>query len=312
MLIVFGSINMDINMTLPSFPEDGETVISNSYKMTSGGKGANQALASARTGAKTVIVGKTGDDGNGLRISNFLRRNEVMTSGIAKSDELPTGLAIVVKNKQGGNRTMVASGANSEISAEQVPTEALNEKNIVLLQMETPLEQNAIVMKNAQEHGAKVILNLAPAITVPTPVLSLVDYLIINQIEARQLAKKLNVDLEENMPKLAHALAKEGNLTCIVTLGPDGVVCCDAKGSGYKIESLKLEDVKDTTGAGDCFSGTFAACIHEGEPLAKALRKATVASGLSCQQDGTMASYPYISDVEEVLENFPDALPISA
>ena len=311
MLIVFGSINMDINMTLPSFPEDGETVISDSYKMTSGGKGANQALASARTGAKTVIVGKTGDDGNGLRITNFLRRNEIMTSGIAKSDDRPTGLAIVVKNKQGGNRIMVASGANSQISAEQVPTEALNEKNIVLLQMETPLEQNAIVMKNAQEHGAKVILNLAPAITVPTPVLSLVDYLIVNQIEARQLAKKLNIDLEENMPKLAHALAKEGNLTCIVTLGPDGVVCCDAKGLGFKIESLKLEDVKDTTGAGDCFSGTFAACIHEGESLAKALRKATVASGLSCQKDGTMESYPYISDVEEVLENFPDATPLS-
>ena len=177
--------------------------------------------------------------------------------------------------------------------------------------MEVPLEQNVIVMKNARDHGAKVILNLAPAIMLPKPALSLVDYLIVNQIEARQLAKKLNIDLEKNMPKLAHALATEGDLTCIVTLGPDGVVCCDPTGLGYKISSLQLDNVTDTTGAGDCFAGTFAACLHEGEPLAKALRKATVASGLSCQKDGTMESYPYISDVEEVLENFPDATPIN-
>ncbi len=312
MLIVFGSINMDVNMNLKSFPADGETVISSSYIMSPGGKGANQALAAARTGTKTALVGKVGDDGAGLRIMNYLRRNEVMTSGVAKSEELPTGMAIVGKNKKGGKRTLVASGANAMVSADQVPSDILNNKNVVLLQMEVPIEQNVIIMKTARDNGAKVILNLAPAVMLPDPALALIDYLIINQIEARQLAKKMNIDIENNMPKLAHALAVKGKLTCIVTLGPDGIVSCDHTGHGFQIDSLKLDDVKDTVGAGDCFVGTFAACIHDGVNLPKALRKATIASGLSCQNEGAMESYPYIADVEEMLERFPDAKPIIA
>lgn len=311
MIIVFGSINMDMSLKVKSFPSAGETVLSSSYTSTPGGKGANQALAAARTGAKTALVGKVGDDGPGLRILNNLKRNAVMTSGIAKSEDLPTGMALIMKDKSGENRIVVASGANSQVSADQAPSEILHGGNVLVLQMEVPIEQNAIVMKSARENGAKVILNLAPSLAVPKPMLSLVDYLIVNQIEARQLGERLNINVDNDTSKLAAALAKEGNLTCIVTLGPDGVVCVAPDGKGWEIPSMNLGDkVVDASGAGDCFCGTFAACIHDGKQLTTALRMATIASGLSCLKDGTQDSYPYVDDVEEVMKTFAEAKPL--
>ena len=308
MIIVFGSINVDLNMKVKSFPKAGETILSDTYDLSPGGKGANQALAAARVGAKTAIVAKVGDDGMGLRVLNNLKRNEVMTSGVAKSEELPTGMAMVVKEKGGENRIIVASGANVEISAEQAPSDILHDGNILLAQMEVPMEQNAIVMKTAHDTGAKVILNLAPALEIPKKMLGLVDYLIVNQIEARQLADKLGVKADGNGTVLAQALAKEGDLTCILTMGPDGVVAVEPDGKGLQIEAMKLGDAAiDTTGAGDCFCGTFAACLHEKKPLAESLKMATIASGLSCKKEGTQDAYPYLEEINEMMESFPEA-----
>lgn len=310
MIIVFGSINMDLNLKVKRFPEDDETVLSPSYTMTPGGKGANQALAAARAGSKTALVGKIGDDGPGLRILHSLKRNEVMTSGVAVSEEFPTGMAIVVKEKNGENRIIVASGANILINAEQAPSDILHKDNVLLVQMEVPLEQNAIVMKTAQENGAPIILNLAPSLAIPKALLSLVDYLIVNQIEARQLGERLGLDTKNDVLKLARALAKDGKLTCIITMGAEGVIAVSADGKGFKIPSMDLGDAKlDTTGAGDCFCGTFTACIHEKKPLVTALRMATIASGLSCLKTGTQEAYPYLGEIEEVMESFAEAEP---
>lgn len=294
-------------MKVKNFPEAGETIISETYSTSPGGKGANQALAAARIGAKTAIVGKVGDDAMGLRALNYLKRHEVMTSGVAKAEELPTGMAIITKEKGGENRIMVASGANLDVNAEQAPSDILHEGNMLLVQMELPMEQNAIVMKTAHDTGARVVLNLAPALAMPNNMISLVDYLIVNQIEARQLAEKLGISAENNSDKLAQALAKEGDLTCIITMGPDGVVCVSPDGTGLKIDALKLGDEAiDTTGAGDCFCGTFTACLHEGKSLSEALKMATAASGLSCKQEGTLESFPYLEDINEAMENMPD------
>lgn len=297
-------------MKVKRFPEAGETVLTPSYSSTPGGKGANQALAAARTGTKTALVGCVGDDGPGLRILNNLKRNEVITSGVAKSEDYPTGMAVVAKTKDGENRIMVASGANMVLSADQAPVDILHSKNLLLVQMEVPLEQNAVVMKHAHDNGAKVVLNLAPALKVPKPVLSLVDYLIVNQIEAKQLAKSLGLDSKKDTVQLAKEMAKQGNLTCIVTMGADGVVAMTQDGKGWKIPSMKLDNVVDTTGAGDCFCGTFAACLHEGETLVKSLKMAVVASGLSCLKEGVQETYPYLGDVEDALETVAEATPI--
>ncbi len=310
MIIVFGSINMDMNIKTKVFPEVGETVLSQSYTSTPGGKGANQALAAARTGTKTALVGKVGDDGAGLRILNNLKRHEVMTSGVAKSEDFPTGRAIILKEKSGENRIIVVSGANALVDADQAPTDIFRPENVLLVQMEVPLEQNALVMKNAKDKGSKVILNLAPSLSIPKQVFSLVDFLIVNQIEAKRLGERLGIDVVDDTLALAKRLAKEGNLTCIVTMGPDGVIAVEANGKGWQLPSMKLDDVIDTTGAGDCFCGTFAACIHEGRPLAVALKMSTVASGLSCLKEGTIESYPYLDDIEEAMESFGEVKPI--
>lgn len=303
MLIVFGSINMDLNMRVKQFPVEGETVLSSSYTMTPGGKGANQALAAARYGAKTAIVGKVGDDGNGLRILNNLKRHGVMTSGVAKSEDYPTGMAMVLKEKGGKNRIIVASGANAMVSAEQAPSDILHKDNVLLVQMELPLEQTAIVMKCAKEKGAPVIMNLAPALAIPKELLFLVDYLIVNQIEARQIAKKFGMEPEKDMEQVARKLAIEGKLTAIITMGENGVVASDKAGKTSKLNAIKVDAI-DIAGAGDCFCGTFAACLHEGKKFDEALRIATVASGLSCTKTGTMESYPYLEEIEGALESY--------
>lgn len=310
MIVVFGSIYMDLNVKVKNFPEAGESVLTQSYTSTPGGKGANQALAAARTGTKTALVGKVGDDGAGLRILNNLKRHEVMTSGVAKSEEFPTGMAMVMKGKSGKPRTVVALGANALVDAEQAPTDIFRPENVLLVQMELPMEQNALVMKNAKEKGSKVILNLAPSLSIPKPLFSLVDFLIVNQIEARRLGERLGIDVEEGTVKLATKLAKDGNLTCIVTMGPDGVIAVEPNGKGWQLPSMKFDKVVDTTGAGDCFCGTFAACIHEGRPLAVALKMSTVASGLSCLKEGVIESYPYLDDVEEAMEDFAEVKPL--
>lgn len=306
MIIVFGSINMDLNVGLGNFPMPGETIISLDYKTTPGGKGANQALAAARCAQKTALVGKVGDDGMGLRILNSLRRNEVMTSGVATADSLPTGLAIVMRERNGDNRVVLAAGANAEVQADQVPNEILSPSNILLIQMETPWQQSLEVMKRAKEYGTKVIFNAAPVRRFAQEALSYVDYLIVNETEAVQLAVMLGLPPEKDFSVLAKTLAIKAGGQCIITLGPAGVVCVDKSGAGWKLPALKLEKVVDTAGAGDCFCGTFAAALHAKISLPLALKRASVAAGLSCLKAGIQESYPYSADVEEHLSGLPE------
>ncbi|MEM6781370.1 MAG: ribokinase [Pseudomonadota bacterium] len=302
MLVVFGSINMDFNFNVNAIPQPGETVLAPRYDMSPGGKGANQALAAARAGAKTALIGKVGDDGMGQRILMNLRRNEVMTSGVARSENLPTGMASVIKDAKGENVIVVASGANSSVKADQAPDDILHDKNVVLMQMEVPLVENLDVMKRAKECGAHVVLNLAPAIKIPPEALRCVDTLIVNQIEARQLAESVGLDANIDLKKLALAMSKLGDLDCIITLGGDGVVAVTKSGETWLASSMKLDEVVDTTGSGDCFCGTFAAYIHEKKNFADALHLSVISAGLACTKEGTQDSYPYSGEVEDYVE----------
>ncbi|MCB1529950.1 MAG: ribokinase [Rhodospirillales bacterium] len=309
MIVVFGSINMDLNIGVGKFPQPGETVLSLDYKTTPGGKGGNQALAAARTGEKTALVGRVGDDGMGLRILNNLRRNEVMTSGVSTSEILPTGLAFVMRDRNGENEIVVASGANAEVSAEQVPDEILKAGNVVLMQMEIPVAENIALMERAKEFGATVILNVAPALKLPKSALSYVDYLIVNQIEARQMAESygFNLDSDKDADRIAETLAKFGKLTCILTRGPRGTIVVTQDGRAWLVPALELEKVVDTTGAGDCFCGTLAAMIYKGTSLLEGIKRANVAAGLSCLKVGIQEAYPYSAEIDEYLPSLPEA-----
>ncbi|MBU6234746.1 MAG: ribokinase [Alphaproteobacteria bacterium] len=305
MIVVFGSINIDLIMQVKHFPTPGETVMTPSYEWLSGGKGMNQAIAAARAGVKVAMVGRVGDDGFGTRALNAMRRESILTSGVIQSESLPTGCATILIDETGENEIVVSLGANAEVDATQVPDEILGPSNLLLLQMELPAEANWDVLKRAAARGATTILNLAPANELPREALSHLDYLIVNRIEAEQIATKLGLKIETDALKLAYALSKNCDLTCIITLSGRGAVAVSGS-TGWVVPALKVDTVVDTTGAGDTFCGVFAAAIHQKLSLPDALRRASVAGSLSIKGKGAQTAMPYIDDIVTYLPQLPE------
>jgi ribokinase len=292
---------MDMNIKVAKLPEAGETVVAGDYIMTPGGKGGNQALAAARVGAKTAIVGRVGNDDMGYTLTDYLKKNGVMTSGVVRSDDLSTGCGIVVRDATGENQIITTLGANAEVAAEQVPDEVLGPQNFLLVQMEVKHEETIKLIDRAHDRGTKIILNLAPATMLPKGALHKIDYLIVNSIEGRQMAEKMGLRVEDNAIKLAFALARAGNFTCILTIGRHGSVAVSPGGHAFEVPAYMVpeNEVVDITGAGDCYTGTLAACLYEGKSLLDAMKYASVAGSLACRKVGAQASYPYWGDVTE-------------
>ncbi len=310
MIIIFGSLNMDIAIRVEKFPEPGETVLSKEYVHSPGGKGGNQALAAARTSnAKVALIGRVGNDNYGRTLRDELKSNGVMVSGVAYSDNTETGLAIVTRDHTGENNVIVMSGANMEVIHEQIPDEILLKGNVLLMQMELPVDQTITLLERAHARGVKTILNLAPAIMLPKKALGHLDYLIVNSIEARQMAQKLNLKAENNALKLAHALAIEGQLTCIITIGKGGSVAVTKDGQAWGVPIMPLDQslVVDITGAGDAYCGTLAAALHDGVSLPEAMRRASVAGSLTCLKAGTQMAMPFSADIDEAMLKMPPA-----
>lgn len=307
MIVVFGAINIDLNMRLRHFPGAGETVLTPSYSWTPGGKGMNQAIAAARAGAKVAMVGCVGDDGFGTRALNALKRDGVLASGVLVVDDMPTGCASVMVDKSGENRIIVAIGANAAAIPEQLPDDILGPGNMLLMQMELDEAVNWEVLKRASELGATTILNLAPARSLPMDALGHLDYLILNRIEAEQIATKLGLKIESDALKLAHVLSKNCGLTCIITLSALGAVAVEGD-KGWRVAALDMGDeVVDTTGAGDTYCGVFAACIQQKVPLAEAMKRASVAGSLSVRAAGAQTAMPYMDDIMASIGLLPEA-----
>lgn len=301
MIVVFGSLNIDMVMPVERFPNPGETVLcSADYLSRPGGKGANQAVAAARAGAKVAVVGKVGDDAFGRRCINNLKNHSIWSSGIGIS-ERPTGCATIAVEPKGGNFVIAAPGANLDAASDQAPDEVFSKKNIVLTQMEVKPEETFSVLKRARRGGAITIFNAAPAGNVPRDVLNDVDYLIVNEIEAQQLGRALGVS-ETDPQKLALQLSALGkSMTAIITLEAQG--CIAARESGiYVGPALKVEAI-DTTGAGDAFCGIFAACLLKGHNWLLSLHRASVGASLSCLGLGAQGSMPTMDDIEAQLAN---------
>ncbi len=309
MIVVFGSLTIDLNVVVPHLPVAGETVLSPTYEWMPGGKGANQAFCAARCGAKVAMVGMVGDDGFGTRVLNNLKKEGILASGVGRSDDMPTGCAtIFIDQSSGENQIVIAAGANMQTSADQVPDDILGARNLVMMQMEVPHEENWAVIDKAYKNGAKTILNIAPAAPVPKEVLDKLDYLIVNRIEAEQIAAKLGLKIETDAMKLAHVLAAKCSLTCVITLGPNGSVAVEPDGkTGWSVAALEIEKVVDTTGAGDAFCGAFAAAIHAGQSLPQAMRYGSAAGSLACRGKGAQASVAHKEEIEEHLVNLPEA-----
>ncbi len=295
MIIVFGSLNIDLVMPVNNFPKPGETVLcSTDYLSRPGGKGANQAVAAAKAGAKSALVGKVGDDSFGRRCINNLKQLGVWTSGIGVS-ERPTGCATIAVDMRGENFVMVAPGANLDATSDQMPDEVFTDKNIILTQLEVLPEQTFSVLERAYAKNATTILNASPAGEIPLEVLRHIDYVIVNEVEAHQLAQGLGIEGAE--PKdLARSISAKSGHAVIITLESKGSLAAK-DGALWQIDSLPVE-VVDTTGAGDAYCGLFAAFLQKDMDWLEALHRASVGASLSCLGLGAQAGMPSLEDIE--------------
>lgn len=309
MIVVFGSLNMDLVMAVPALPRPGETVLCPSYQALPGGKGNNQAVAAARAGGTVRLFGRVGPDGFGAAL-----RANLVTNGISDEDVrtagAPTGCATIMVAPDGENAIAVASGANLEARSADVSDDALEPGGFLVAQMEVPAEENWAVLRRAKAAGMRTVLNLAPA-PIPTPALATalreaVDILVVNELEAATLASGLDegaasVDAATLCRRLADAL----RVVCVMTLGGRGVLACDRE-RVWAVAALPVA-VVDTTGAGDTFTGALAAALDAGEMLPQALRWAVTAAALACCGRGAQDSMPAADRIRASQANLPPA-----
>jgi ribokinase len=304
MLLVFGSINVDLLFQVETLPRPGETVLCPGYEVAAGGKGANQAAAAARAGAAVRVVGSVGDDGFGRFARAALAIAGVDCASITASRRA-TGVAVIGVDRAAENQIIVASGANLDTSAEQVKDVDLAPGVTVLCQNEIRPEATFALLERARACGARTVLNLAPAGQVPARSLDALDYLVVNEIEGRVVAGRSG---EVAAAAFAQDLARQHDLTCVVTLGAAGAL---AVGPDFalRVPVLPIEAI-DTTGAGDAFVGVLAASLDLGHDLEGALRRASVAAGLACTRLGAQTSQPTAAEIEARLTEIAAPVPL--
>lgn len=299
MILVFGSINLDLVTRTPAIPRPGETVLADRYDTWFGGKGANQAVAAARSrpdpAQQVMMAGAVGDDAFGRSARDNLRDAGVDISGVATAG-LPTGCAFITVADSGENAITVASGANRAVRADAVPDAVLQRVVMLVLQMEVPFAENLAIARRAQAAGARVALNLAPA---PGPgdgetlvaLLDATDILVANELETLAAHALLGgVDAAGHEAAMA-AIAHGRNLSGVVTLGARGAVAIGQDGAETRVAALPVTPV-DTTGAGDTFMGILAASLAGGMGFHDALQRACRGASLACLQPGAQPGMP--------------------
>lgn len=305
MIVVFGSLNVDLVFQLPSLPRPGETVLAPSYTAIAGGKGANQAFAAARAGATVRMTGCVGkDDFADIGLSSLAGAG-VDTGGVTRG-EGRTGCAAIAVDARGENQIAVAAGANLEARAEQVPDSWLGPKATVVLQMEVPEAENWALIGRAKQAGSRIILNVAPAGPVPPSVLEFVDVLVVNETEAIVVAEAAGIP-EVDPIQAARSLARGHDMACVVTLGAKGAIAFTGSGD-WEVPPLTVKPV-DTTGAGDTFCGVLAASLDAGDSFAEALRRAGVAGALACTRAGAQTGMPDAAAIAAALDGAPAVRP---
>jgi ribokinase len=279
-VLVIGSINADLVVTLDRLPEPGETVTGGRFARHGGGKGANQAVAAARAGARVRFVGAVGDDDLGAAAIAELAADGVDVGAIARLDGEPTGVALIAVDRRGRNQIAVASGANACVDAalvaRAIDAGPLGADDVVLLGFEVPDEAVVAGARAAAEAGATPILNPAPARDLPDGLPGVL--LTPNGLEAAALTG------ETDPADAARALARRTNAPVIVTVGADGALL--AGGDGIVPIPAPQVDVVDTTGAGDAFNGVLAAGLAAGDALEDAARAAVEAASASVRRAG--------------------------
>ncbi|UCF42469.1 MAG: ribokinase [Planctomycetota bacterium] len=299
-IVVVGSSNTDMIIKVPHVPVPGETIIGGTFSTAAGGKGANQAVAAARAGGDVTFIGRVGEDMFGRKAKDGFVKDGINVDYVLSDKDAPSGVALIFVGEDGENSIAVASGANASLSPSDVESaaDAIFSADILIMQLETPLETIQKAAAIASDKGVKVILNPAPACQLSDDILSHVAILTPNESEA-ELLTGIKVKSEKDAGAAADALIAKGIETVIVTMGAKGafIVTADSKElvAGFTVKAV------DATAAGDVFNGTLAVAMAEGKSLKEAVKFANAAAALSVTKLGAQPSAPTRQEIEKFL-----------
>lgn len=299
-IIVVGSLNMDLIVRAPHLPAPGETVLGSAFTTAGGGKGANQAVAASRLGAQVTMVGRVGADSYGDALLQGLQSDGVDTRFVQCDPDQPTGLALITVDDHGENNIVVVSGANWRVSTADIERAAdeIASADVLVLQLEIPLESVEYAARIAHHRHVPVILNPAPAQPLPTSLLQYVAYLVPNESEAALLSGTAVTELHTAQTAIER-IHQLGIKTIIMTRGSQGAFVSGASGS-YSVPAFHVNPV-DTTAAGDAFVAGLAFGIAAKQPLRQSVRLAAAAGALATTKAGAQPSLPDASQVERLL-----------
>ncbi|MEO6921637.1 MAG: ribokinase [Collimonas sp.] len=303
MIVIIGSINMDLVLRVPRMPHPGETLSGGQFRTIPGGKGANQAVACARLSAdsvKVAMIACLGDDAFGTELRAALHNDGINHQHVRTMSGMASGVASIMVDASGQNSIVLAAGANDALSPEHIDAARalIEQARIVVLQLETPLATVRHAIKLAHALGKTVVLNPAPAQALPADLLAQVEYLIPNEIEAAMLAglPEASLDNDAAIDAAVATLRANGSANVLVTLGSKGVYAALASGA----EHFPAQPTKaiDTTAAGDTFIGGFVAALAEGRSESDAIAFGQRAAAISVARIGAQTSIPYRHELE--------------
>ncbi len=299
-ILVIGSLNADLVVRAPRFPAPGETIQGGDLAIVPGGKGANQAVAAARLGASVTMTGRVGKDSFGSALIENLKNNHVDATHVARDDRAATGTAVIVVDSQGQNSIVLSPGTNGKVTPADVEPASFQDAGLLLLQLEIPLETVLSAARLAKEKGSRVLLNPAPARTLPDELMALADFMLPNESELSLLAGQAVSDVG-SAETAARSLVARGAQTVIVTLGANGALIVNRDGAKH-VPSFHVQ-VVDTTAAGDAFIGGFAVASLRGRSLEDAVQYACACGALAVTKFGAQPSLPTAEEVEKLLLN---------
>jgi ribokinase len=303
-IVVVGSSNTDMIIKMDRIPRPGETILGGEFFTAAGGKGANQAIGAARAGGRVTFVARVGNDSFGEQAVAGFARDGVDVKYVVRDRARPSGVALIFVGNNGENSIAVASGANGNLSPDDVVNarEALAEAGAVLMQLETPLETVEAAAALAAKAGVRVILNPAPARPLPGSLLRHVSILTPNETEAECLTGIAITDLQ-SAARATEVLLRSGVQSAILTLGSQGAWIA-SEGINQLVPGFKVTPV-DTTAAGDIFNGALAVALVEGRDLVDAVRFANAAAAISVTRKGAQPSAPVRSEIDALMAETP-------